>query len=58
MTVLEKCRDYCRRMSTSEEHYQKLLLNVWINPDQRNKECSRPELLCENCSLNKFRGVC
>lgn len=55
MTVLEKCRDYCKRVSTSEDHYMFLLDNVHILPTVRNKECSRPERLCENCDLNKFR---
>ena len=54
MTILEKCREYCRRISSSEEHYQELLARVYINPAVRNKECSRPGVLCENCELNKF----
>ena len=43
MTVLEKCREYCRRQSTSEEHYKELLGRICINPNVRNKECSRPD---------------
>lgn len=55
MTVLEKCKEYCRRQSTSEEHYKELLGRIWINPNVRNEECSRPNTICENCSLNRFR---
>lgn len=54
MTVLEKCREYCKRMSTSEAHYQFLLSKVCINPQVRNQECSRPDCLCETCDKNKF----
>lgn len=58
MTVLEKAREFCRRKSASEEHYKELLGRIWINPAVRNKECSKPDELCEHCSLNKFRGIC
>jgi hypothetical protein len=54
VTVLEKCRDYCKRISSSEDNYKELLGRVWINPNVRNKECSHPEVLCENCELNRF----
>ena len=54
MTVLEKCREYCKRMSTSESHYMFLLEKIYIWPEVRNTECSKPDRLCENCEKNKF----
>lgn len=55
MTVLEKCREYCKRISTSEANYNELLERIYINPVVREKECSRPNTLCENCDLNIFK---
>lgn len=54
MTVLEKCREYCKRRSTSENYYMFLLEKICILPEVRNTECSRPDQLCENCEKNKF----
>ena len=54
MTVLEKCRAMCRRLSKTETQYNNLLEAVWINPKVRNEECRHPELNCEECSLNRF----
>lgn len=54
MVVIDKCREYCKRMSTSEEHYKFILDNIFVVPHVRNKECSRPDNLCETCDLNQF----
>ena len=54
MTVIEKVRETCRRLSTSEEHYNFLLEKVCIYPEVRNKECSRPDCKCESCEVNRF----
>lgn len=54
MTVLEKFRAMCRRISKTEVQYNNLLEAVWINPKVRNTECQYPDRNCEDCDLNKF----
>ena len=54
MTVLEKFKAMCRRISKTEVQYNNLLEAVWINPKFRNTECQYPDRNCEDCNLNQF----
>ena len=54
MTVIEKVRETCRRLSTSEAHYNFLLEKVCIIPGHRNNECSKPDSKCDKCENNRF----
>lgn len=56
MITIDKIRQYLKSISKSDEEYNKLLLETWVDPEKRNKECSHPEHeTCENCPLNIFR---
>lgn len=52
MVVIDKAREYLRSIADSEEHYNYLLNNVWVNPTFRNSQCQHPELSCGDCPLN------
>lgn len=54
MTVLEKFRAMCKRISKTEVQYNNLLEAVWINPKVRNIKCQYPDRKCEDCDLNIF----
>lgn len=35
MKTIDKIRSYIRSISSTEDEYNKLLDNIWINPEQR-----------------------
>lgn len=56
MKTIDKIRCYIRSISSTEDAYNKLLNKIWINPEQRMRECKHPEQeTCAGCPLNYFR---
>lgn len=55
MKTIDKIRLYLKEISQSEEHYDWLLENSYVNPKYRNEECLHPEhATCQSCELNRF----
>lgn len=54
MIVIDKVRLYLKSIAKNEEHYQKLLYNIYINPKHRNLECKYEDLSCADCPKNHF----
>ena len=56
MKTIDKIRQYVRSISSTDEDYNRRLLEIYVDPNMRNRECKHPEFQsCGDCPLNRCR---